>query len=303
MTRTTRTARGLAAVAALALTVAGCGGGSSGNGPSADGGGNKPVDGGTLTFLTLQDQLQHLDPQRNYTGEDLAFANGYIQRTLTAYKYSPDGTTLDRAGARTSPPTRARPSDGAKTWTFTLKDGVTFEDGSPITCADVKYGVSRTFATDIITDGPTYAISMLDIPSDKDGNSVYKGPYVTKGNDTAAFDKAVECPDDKTVVFHLKAAGRRLQLHRDAARRSAPSRRRPTPVRSTTTTRSPAARTRSRATTRAPSSPWSATRTGRTATDDYRGAHPDKIVVKFGLETSVIDQRLIQNSGEDQRTH
>lgn len=37
---------------------------------------NGPVDGGTLTFLTLQDQLQHLDPQRNYTGEDLAFANG-----------------------------------------------------------------------------------------------------------------------------------------------------------------------------------------------------------------------------------
>ena len=93
MTRTTRTARGLAVVAALALTVAGCGGGSSGNGPSANGDGNKPVDGGTLTFLTLQDQLQHLDPQRNYTGEDLAFANGYIQRTLTAYKYSPDGTT------------------------------------------------------------------------------------------------------------------------------------------------------------------------------------------------------------------
>jgi peptide/nickel transport system substrate-binding protein len=36
-------------------------------------------------------------------------------------------------------------------------------------------------------------------------------------------------------------------------------------------------------------------------TDDYRGAYPDRIVVKFGLETSVIDQRLIQDSGEDQQ--
>ena len=44
---------------------------------------------------------------------------------------------------------------------------------------------------------------MLDIPTDKDGNSVYKGPYVTAGNDQAAFNKAVECTDDKTVVFHL----------------------------------------------------------------------------------------------------
>ena len=44
---------------------------------------------------------------------------------------------------------------------------------------------------------------MLDIPSAEDGSSVYKGPYVTKDNDTAAFDKAVECTDDKTIVFHL----------------------------------------------------------------------------------------------------
>ena len=68
-------------------------------------------------------------------------------------------------------------SEGGKIWTFTLKDGTKFEDGTPITCADVKYGVSRTFATDIITDGPTYAISLLDIPKDDDGNSQYKGPY------------------------------------------------------------------------------------------------------------------------------
>ena len=298
MTRTTRTARGLAVVAAVALTVAGCGGGSSGNGPSANGEGNKPVDGGTLTFLTLQDQLQHLDPQRNYTGEDLAFANGYIQRTLTAYKYSPDGTTSTELTPDLATDTGTA-SDGAKTWTFTLKDGVTFEDGSPITCADVKYGVSRTFATDIITDGPTYAISMLDIPSDKDGNSVYKGPYVTKGNDTAAFDKAVECPDDKTVVFHLKSpvgdfnytvtllsfspvpkAADTGEKYDDHPVSSGPYK-----IESYD---------KGTQLTLVRNENWSK------ATDDYRGAHPDKIVVKFGLETSVIDQRLIQNSGEDQ---
>ena len=71
---------------------------------------------------------------------------------------------------------------------------MTFEDGSPITCADVKYGVSRTFATDVITDGPTYAISLLDIPTDKDGNSVYKGPYVTKGNDPRRSTRPSSAP-------------------------------------------------------------------------------------------------------------
>jgi peptide/nickel transport system substrate-binding protein len=100
-----------------------------------------------------------------------------------------------------------RASNGNKTWEFTLQDGVTFEDGSAVTCEDVKYGVSRTFATDVITDGPGYAISMLDIPKDKDGASVYKGPYKSDGNDTAAYDKAVTCSaDNKTITFNLSRA-------------------------------------------------------------------------------------------------
>ena len=65
--------------------------------------------------------------------------------------------------------------------------------------------MSRTFATDVITGGPTYAIQYLDIPTAKDGTSVYKGPYVDEGNDTAAFDKAVEC-DGQKITFHLKTA-------------------------------------------------------------------------------------------------
>ena len=133
MTRTTRTARGLAVVAALALTVAGCGGGSSGNGPSASGGDNKPVDGGTLTFLTLQDQLQHLDPQRNYTGEDLAFSSAYFARTLTAYKMSPDGVKAGELVGDLATDT-GKPTEEGKTWAFTLRDGVKWEDGKDITC-------------------------------------------------------------------------------------------------------------------------------------------------------------------------
>ena len=62
--------------------------------------------------------------------------------------------------------------------------------------------MSRTFATDLIVDGPQYAVAYLDIPKAKDGSSVYKGPYVTKGNDTAAYDKAVTC-DGQTITFNL----------------------------------------------------------------------------------------------------
>jgi peptide/nickel transport system substrate-binding protein len=95
-----------------------------------------------------------------------------------------------------------RPSDGGKTWEFTLRDGVTWQDGSAITCADIAYGVSRTFATDITGGGPAYAIQYLDIPADG-----YPGPYTATPDQQALFDAAVACSaDGKTVTFHLNKA-------------------------------------------------------------------------------------------------
>jgi peptide/nickel transport system substrate-binding protein len=136
----------------------------------------------------------------------IAWFGSYLQRTLTAYDRAPEA-----AGSAVVPDLATdtgRASNGNKTWEFTLRDGSTFEDGTPITCEDIKYGVSRTFATDVITDGPTYAISMLDVPSAEDGSSAYKGPYSTDAaNDTASFDKAVTCSaDHKTITFNLKRA-------------------------------------------------------------------------------------------------
>ena len=76
------------------------------------------------------------------------------------------------------PPTAARPGPSR------FSDGVKFQDGTPITCADVKYGVSRHLRDHVITDGPTYAIQDLDIPTDANGNSVYKGPTTPRRRTT-----------------------------------------------------------------------------------------------------------------------
>lgn len=163
----------------------------------------KTADGGTLNFLTEDQQFAHLDPQRNYVASDIAFAATYLQRTLTMYR--PSGGA---AGTELIPDLATdlgTPSADAKSWSFTLRDGAKFEDGSAITCADVKYGVSRTFATDVVSGGPDYAIRLLDIPLAIDGASAYRGPYKNVNNDTAAFDKAVVCSaDDKTITFNLK---------------------------------------------------------------------------------------------------
>ena len=182
-----------AALAVTGVLLAACGG-------SSDTGSQK---GGTLTFMTHAEKTLHLDPQRNYTGSDLAFSVTYLTRSLVSYNPAagPDGTGLV-ADLATDIGT---PSADLKSWSFTLRDGITFQDGSPITCAEVAYGVSRSFANDVITDGPAFAEGFLDIPS-KDGTSEYPGPYTATAEQQALFDKAVECSaDGKTITFHLNA--------------------------------------------------------------------------------------------------
>jgi peptide/nickel transport system substrate-binding protein len=304
----------LAAVVSVgALALAACGGGSSSSGSSASGGGASAgasggaaaggnqtgTKGGTINVLTQEEQFLHLDPQRNYTGVDLAFASGYLQRTLTAYKFAPgpEGVTIVPDMATDT----GTASNGAKTWAFTLRDGITFEDGSAVGCSDIKYGVSRTFATDVITDGPTYAISMLDIPKAADGTSTYKGPYNTDPtNDVASFDKAVTCStDNKTITFNLS---RPVGDFNYATTLLAFS---PVPKAADTGEKyddKPISTgpykiqdyTKGQKLTLVRNDKWNP------KSDDYRPAYPDQVVVSFALDPAAIDQRIIADSGEDQ---
>jgi peptide/nickel transport system substrate-binding protein len=291
--------RAVVLASAAAMALAACGGSSGGgNGDTDNAGSGEPTKGGTLTFLTLADQIQHLDPQRNYTGEDLAFTSGYLNRTLNVYNFSTDEKTANELAPDLATDTGTANED-ATSWSWTLKDGLKWEDGSDLTCEDIKYGVSRTFATDIITDGPSYAIQYLDIPSDKDGNSVYKGPYVTKGNDTAAFDKAVVCDGNK-ITFNLSKPVGDFNFTVTLTAFA------PVPKAADTGEKyddKPVSNgpykiqeyTKGSQLVLVRNENWDP------ATDEYRPAYPDKIVYKFGLEASVIDQRMIADAGDDQQ--
>src|SRR5690349_8438168 len=159
----------LAVVAAtsLAASLAACGGGGSSPGGTTE--------GGTLYYYITK-PVEHVDPQRVYVGRDISNFNRLVYRSLVSFPISTDAKE-----ANTPVPDLATDtgtvSDGAKTWKFTLRDGVKWQDGKPITCEDVKYGASRVFATDVITGGPNYILSYLDVPAGKDGLPAYKGPY------------------------------------------------------------------------------------------------------------------------------
>ncbi|HEY2057027.1 MAG TPA: ABC transporter substrate-binding protein [Amycolatopsis sp.] len=265
-----------AGVSGAAAFLAAC----NANEQSGSGGQSVAVSaGGTLYILTDQTS-QHLDPAKS---QNLAITTtGLIHRKLTAWKTSADGpatvvpdlaTDTGRAGA-----------DG-KTWTFTLKDGQKMADGTPITSAEIKYGIERSFDA-AFSGGLGYHKTLLE------GGSSYTGPF--KGGDLAS----IETPDPKTIVFHLarpygdwpwivsmpafspvpKGKGT------DASYDSTPVCSGPYQV---------AAYTKgvSVRLTRNPN--WDA------KTDEARNGLPDAIVIQLGQETGVVAQRLLASSGND----
>jgi peptide/nickel transport system substrate-binding protein len=147
--------------------------------------------GGTLRFGMAGD-WDSVDPGDTYYGLSWNFLRNYA-RTLVVFKSAPgaEGVKLVPDLATTL----GVPTDGAKTWTYTLRDGLKFEDGTPITSADVKYGVARQLDKNTFPNGPTYFNDFLaNVPA---GYSVYKDKNL-------ADLKSITTPNAKTIVFHLK---------------------------------------------------------------------------------------------------
>ncbi|MDW6059723.1 ABC transporter substrate-binding protein [Streptomyces sp. FXJ1.4098] len=148
--------------------------------------------GGTLKFINKQD-FDSLDPQRQYYGFAWDFSRFYARQLIT---YAPKPGKASNTLVPDLATSTAKISDGGKTYTYTLRDGITWEDGSPITAQDIKYGIERIWAKDLISGGPAYLRQVLD----PDGK--YKGPYKDKTKDKLGL-KAIETPDAKTIIFRL----------------------------------------------------------------------------------------------------
>lgn len=146
------------------------------------------VKGGTVTILA-QGDFEHLDPARNYVGGTLDFYRLFT-RTLTQYRTVNGKTDLVPDVAADLGTTK----DGGKTWTFKLRTNLKYEDGKKITCADMKYGVMRSYNDDILDGGPTYAKDFIDNPTS------YKGPYTEPGKD---LPTVICSPKGDAITFKL----------------------------------------------------------------------------------------------------
>ena len=252
-----------------------------------------PKTGGILTLLEHEPRLDHLDPSRIYTGRDLAFMNSFHTRTLVAYNPVPGA-----AGANLVPDLATNtgvPSNEAKTWKFTLRPGTKFEDGVAITCEHVQYGVSRVFATDVITNGPAYLQAWLDIPKDKDGNSIYTGPYKNTPEGVAAFKKAVSCSkDNRTITFQLNKSVADfnylatygvispIQAKKDTGDKYDLWPQATGPYKIVQNDKTQLRMVRNKY--------WSK------STDVFRTPYPDEVIIQFGLDEEVIDQIMLEDT-------
>jgi peptide/nickel transport system substrate-binding protein len=196
-----RRAVGLAALGAVAaLTAAACGGsggtsGSSGTFNSAASSVVNPssAKGGTITFANSS-APDSTDAGNTYYAFNLDFTRLYAT-PLTTYK-----SCAGSCGQQVVPALATAlgtASDGNKTWTYTLKSGVKYEDGTPVTSADVKYAVERTFDRTVLPNGPSYFASLLA------GNAAsYPGPFKNRSKNLMGLT-AIDTPNPTTIVFHL----------------------------------------------------------------------------------------------------
>jgi peptide/nickel transport system substrate-binding protein len=133
--------------------------------------------GGTLTYVIPADAPPSLDGHREGTFATLHSVAPFYSVLIRVNPENPSSTTDFVCDLCTAMP---QPTDDGKTYTFKLRDGVKFHDGSPLTAADVV----KTW-------------EMIIHPA-KDMISPRESWYM--------MVDTVEAPDPSTVVFRLKFA-------------------------------------------------------------------------------------------------
>ena len=169
-----RTLAVIGAVTALALS--GCGGSDSGGGtPNA-----APIDK-VLHLSFLQDPGQPPDPDIYYAGQGLLLTTNTYEGLLQ-YKAGTEKAELEPLLA-----TEWTASPDNKVFTFKLREGVKFHDGTPFTSAAVKASFDRRSA---VNQGPAYMVADIE-------SVTTQGDYgvtVTLKAPNSAFLDYLACP-------------------------------------------------------------------------------------------------------------
>ncbi|WP_034088404.1 ABC transporter substrate-binding protein [Streptacidiphilus albus] len=239
--------------------------------------------GGTLYVLDQSKESSGYDPAVLYTSGGGAIPRLFFRTLTTRQSVAGDEGTKVVPDLATD---TGEASENATVWTYHLKPGLKFSDGSAITSADIKYGVERSFSSQL-AGGPPYLRDWLI------GGESYQGPYGSNP-DLAS----ITTPDASTIVFHLrKSEGDFPYLAAETQFAPVPKAKdtgknyNTDPVSSGPYMIAGFTKGQSLDLVRNPN--WSR------STDSQRLACPDKIDISLGLSPAVINQRLSASIGND----
>ncbi|UGQ13408.1 ABC transporter substrate-binding protein [Yinghuangia sp. ASG 101] len=177
-----------AATAAAALLLGACGGGSTDDGTSTGGDAGAPRQGGTLT-VALQSPAQSANP-RAFTDTSAVYVNRQIFDSLVDQDPK-TGEILPWLASSW------HVNDSATEFTFHLRDGVTFSDGTPLTADVVKANFD-----DILANKAKLNPAIVPVVSELTGATVVDPTTVTV---TFAKPHAAFLVDSARVALAIQA--------------------------------------------------------------------------------------------------
>jgi len=193
MKKNTFSRLGVTALAGVvALSLAACGGTAE---PDAT---PEGATNGTVTYMEIAGFYDGVDPATVYLGTELAAFRRIVYRGLTALPITDDPNPEIMPDLATDTGTT---DDGGKTWTFTIKDGVKWEDGTDLTAEDFLYGLKRAYDPDLSNGtgvGTTYLAQYA--PSVD-----YAGPFTSTPEQDASFAEHFFV-EDNTITYSFDIA-------------------------------------------------------------------------------------------------
>src|SRR5215210_9312817 len=156
--------------------------GTTGCGVFQQGGGGEQGAGNSTFDLNLTGEIPDLD---SATTSDTISFDVLTNLTEGLYRLDPDSKPIPAAAEG------LEMSNGDLTYTFTLRDGLQWSNGDPVTSHDFKYAWLRVLNPDTAA---TYAYIISTFVKGADEYNTKKG---------SAGDVAIETPDDKTLRVTL----------------------------------------------------------------------------------------------------
>jgi ABC-type transport system substrate-binding protein len=136
--------------------------------------------GGTMV-VTYNDDVSTLDPAIGYDWQNWSIIKSLFSGLMD---YKPGTTELVPDLAESY-----EISEDGLTYTFHLRDGVTFHNGRALTSADIKYSIERTVNPETQSPGQGFFWMIAG--------------YQEASTGQAEGLSVIETPDDRTVVIHL----------------------------------------------------------------------------------------------------